>query len=76
MYPGSQDEPGPQGRDSPRGLLIAPGILMRLVPGSPAAAYLRLRSRFLKHSGQRLDAGGQRLELGKALFVGFVRRSG
>ena len=67
MYPGSRDEPGPQGRDSPQDVLIAPGILMRLVPGSPAAAYLGARGPALKlvgalleHFGEMFERGGQR----------------
>lgn len=48
VYPGSQDEPVFQGRDSSLGLLIASGIFKRLVPGSPAASYLGCVARRLK----------------------------
>lgn len=65
MYPDFLDEPGPQGRDSPQDLLIAPGILMRLVPGSPAAPYLgsrgaplKLVGAFLEHFGETFERGG------------------
>ena len=74
MYPGPRDEPGRQGRDSPQDVIIAPGILMRLVPGSPAAAYLGSRKAALKlirglleHFGEPLERGGE---------VGLGRRSG
>ena len=66
MYPGPRDGPGRQGRDSPLGLLIAPGILMRLVPGSPAAPYLgcagarlKLVGAFLEHFGEMLERRGE-----------------
>jgi hypothetical protein len=66
MYPDFRDEPGPQDRDSPQDLLIAPGILMRLVPGSPAATYLGGRSpplklvgTILEHFCEPLEGGGQ-----------------
>jgi len=66
MYPDFRDEPGPQDRDSSLGLLIAPGILMRLVPGSPAAAYLgscapalKLVSAFLEHFGEMFERRGE-----------------
>lgn len=48
MYPSSRDEPGYKGRDSPQDVLIAPGILLRLVPGSPAVFYLGATARALK----------------------------
>ena len=41
VYPGPQDEPVSQDRDSSLGLLIASGIFKRLVPGSPAASLFR-----------------------------------
>ena len=70
MYPGPRDEPGRQGRDSSLDLLIAPGILMRLVPGSPAASYLGVRGASLKlvgtffeHLCQSLEGGGERTEV-------------
>jgi len=69
MYPGFQDEPGPQDRDSPLGLLIAPGILMWLVPGSPAAAYLGVPRVVLKHLGQRFNARGECVKLGELCFA-------
>ena len=66
MYPGPRDEPGRQGRDGPLGLLIAPGILLRLVPGSPAALYLgcrrpalKLIRRLFEHFRQPLQRGGE-----------------
>lgn len=66
MYPDFLDEPGPQGRDSSLGLLIAPGILIRLVPGSPAAAYLgagsptlKLVGTFLEHFGKMFERRGE-----------------
>ena len=62
MYPDFLDEPGPQGRDSPQDVLIAPGILMRLVPGSPAAAYLGSLAGALKLVGALLEHFGQALE--------------
>ena len=43
VCPGPQDEPVNQDRDSSLGLLIASGIFKRLVPGSPADAYLGVR---------------------------------
>lgn len=64
VYPDFLDEPGPQGRDSPLGLLIAPGIVMRLVPGSPAAAYLGARPTTLKRVGKFLHLLGDCLEPG------------
>ena len=64
VYPGSRDEPDNQGRDSSQGMLIAPGILLRLVPGSPAAAYLgargpplKLVSAFLEHLRETFERG-------------------
>ena len=73
MYPDFQDEPGPQGRDSPRGMLIAPGILLRLVPGSPATPYLggpgprlKLVGAFLEHFGEMFERRGEGGEVGSA----------
>ena len=64
MCPDFLDEPGPQGRDSSQGMLIAPGIVLRLVPGSPAIAYLgcggprlKLVGTFLEHFGKTLERG-------------------
>ena len=48
VYPSPQDEPVNPGRDSSHGLLIASGIFDRLVPGSPATAYLGRRCLTLK----------------------------
>ena len=67
MYPGPQDEPGRQGRDSSRGLLIAPGILLRLVPGSPADPYLGYRGPPLKLVGAGFEKFGEPLERGSEL---------
>ena len=58
MCPGSRDEPGPQSRDSPLGMLIAPGILWWLVPGSPAIVYLGMDGGFLKRLRDRLEPVG------------------
>lgn len=70
IYPGPRDEPGRQGRDSSRDLLIAPGILMRLVPGSPAIFYLgscspalKLVGAFLKHLRKTFERGGERFHV-------------
>lgn len=62
MYPDFLDEPGPRGRDSPLGLLIAPGILMWLVPGSPAVPYLGVGRATLKRIGKLFEAFGQRFD--------------
>ena len=66
MCPGPRDGPGRQGRDSPQDVIIAPGILMRLVPGSPAASYLGSRKAALKlirglleHFSETLERGGE-----------------
>ncbi|ANY20543.1 hypothetical protein A6F68_02037 [Tsuneonella dongtanensis] len=74
MYLGPRDEPGRQGRDSSLGLLIAPGILMWLVPGSPAAAYLgargpalKLVGAFLEHFGEPFERRGQCSQVGAPL---------
>lgn len=76
MYPDFLDEPGPQGRDSPQDVLIAPGILMRLVPGSPAVSYLGTRRRTLKlirrlleHFRQSLECRGE-VGFGRTVAVG------
>ena len=65
MYPGPRDEPGRQGRDSPLGLLIAPGILLRLVPGSPANPYLGSRGRALKLIRRLFEHFRQPLQCGR-----------
>ena len=62
MYPGPRDEPGRQDRDSPQDLLIAPGILMRLVPGSPASPYLGPRGALLKLVGAFFQNSGKLFE--------------
>ena len=43
VCPDPTAEPVDQGRDSSHGLLIASGIFMRLVPGSPATTLSRMR---------------------------------
>jgi len=48
VYPGPQDEPVNQDRDSSLGMLIASGMFEQLVPGSPAVAYLGVSETALK----------------------------
>ena len=62
IYPNSQDEPGHRGRDIPHGLLIAPGILLRLVPGSPAVSYVGSGSAVLKPRSKALEPLGERFQ--------------
>ena len=58
VYSGPQDEPVDQIRDSSLGMLIASGMFMQFVPGSPAKAYLGIVCTCLKLSGNAFKLSG------------------
>ncbi len=63
VCPNPTAEPVDQGRDSSHGLLIASGIFMRLVPGSPAMPYLGGTAATLKGGSGILQRDGHAFEL-------------
>ena len=63
VYPSPTAELVDQGRDSSHGLLIASGIFMRLVPGSPAMPYLGGTAATLKGGSGILERDSHAFEL-------------